>query len=444
MTSTDAQPAEKRGWLQSPFVSFRHRNYRWLWAANVCNGLVQSAQRFAFVWLAFDLSGATSFLGLVALMVSLPALLLTLPAGVLTDRTNRRLLLASSHVLVAFALVLTAVLSETQMVSTSLLLVTAFLVGIGVGVGEPVRAALVPAIVPKSRLLNANALYALAQGAGAVVGPALAGATIALWGVSSAFVVLAGVMLAGALFLIPLRVPPREPLPSTAEGETVPRPQSRPGMWGSIAEGFGFIFSGTTVVGSLFLLLLVTALGGPWLATNYANLVNDLDISSQTASGLFALMGATSLASLFVIASIPRLRNAGGWYAALGAAGALLTVGISSSSNLGLTALLMVPYGLVVGVSGIIFLTLVQSVTPITLMGRVMAIQSVVLALGAAVGGLVVAIDREAVQSDAGVIAAGVVIAVVAVAIVVRNPRLRRMPSHPETRVAAPAESGPG
>ena len=215
-------------------------------------------------------------------------------------------------------------------------------------------------------------------------------------------------------------------------------------MWASIAEGFGFVFSGTTTVGLLILILLVSALASPWLALNYANLVNNLDISSQTASGLFALMGATSLTSLFVVASIPRLRNAGGWYAALVATGALLTVGISLSFSFGLTALLMAGYGLVAGVSGIIFLTLVQSATPTTLMGRVMAIQSVVVALGAAVGGLATAIDRDAVQSEAGAIAAGAVIVVAAVAIVARNPRLRRMPSHPDPPAAAQAESGSG
>lgn len=126
------------------------------------------------------------------------------------------------------------------------------------------------------------------------------------------------------------------------------------------------------------------------------------------------------------------------------ATGALLTVGISLSFSFGLTALLMAGYGLVAGVSGIIFLTLVQSATPTTLMGRVMAIQSVVVALGAAVGSLATAIDRDAVQSEAGAIAAGAVIVVAAVAIVARNPRLRRMPSHPDPPVPAQAESGSG
>lgn len=441
MTSTAAQPAEKRGWLQSPFASFRYRGYPWLWAANVCFGLAEAAMRFSFVWLVLNSNGSVTFLGLTTFLLGLPAVALVLPAGVWADRKDRRLLLITSHVAVALALLLTALLGSAK---SELVLLTAFLTGTGLAIGAPVRAALVPALVPANRLMNGNAVYALGLALGAVAGPALSGVAIRLWGVEGSFALLAAVMGLGALLLIPLGVPPREPVPSTLEGEVAPPSPSRPGMWESISEGFGFIFSGKTVVSSLFLLLLVTALASPWLAVNYAKFLNGLGINSETARWLVGLMGAASLASLFVIASIPRLRNAGGWYAALGAAGALLTVGVSLSFSFGLTALLMAGYGLVAGVSGIIFLTLVQSATPITLMGRVMAIQSVVLALGAAVGGLVVAIDREAVQSDAGVIAAGVVIAVVAVAIVVRNPRLRRMPSHPEEPVTPSAEPEPG
>ena len=424
----------------SPFASFRYRNYRWLWAANVCLRLGEAAMLFLLGILVIDvLGGGNSFLALIMFLFGAAALVLVLPAGVWADRRDRRAILIASHVAVALGILLTAFLGPAQ----SLLgLATMLLVAIGLAIGAPVRKALIPALVPANRLLNGNALDAMGQGLAVAAGPVLAVLASDRLGVVETLLVVAAVLIVGTFFLIPLRIPARDPLPCSQEGGTDPQP--RQGMWDAIGESYEFIASGTPVLSSLFALLLVTALAGPWLTLNLVDLADNLDVNLRTAAWLYLLIGGASLVSLLVIASIPRLRNAGTWYAAMVAAGAVLVIAIWFASSYGLAVPLVVLYGLAAGISGVVFLTLVQSATPTRLMGRVMAMQSFILALGAVVGGIAVAIDREAVQSDAWGVAAGVVIAVAAVAIVARNPRLRRMPSHPETPVAPPAESGSG
>ena len=325
MTSTEAQPDIERGRRLQPFASFRYRGYPWLWAANVCFALSRSAQGLVLGWLVFDMSGSFTALGLVTITVALPALLFALPAGVFADRRDRRLLLATSHIVVGLALLLLAVLYGAGLLSLSLAALVALLIGIGLAVGEPVRRALIPAIVPANRLLNANALDGLGQGIGAIGGSVLAIVGADYLGLEFPILVSIVAVFAGALFVIPLRVPPREPLPTSAEYGISPRQPTSEGMWGDIADVFDFIAYSTTQVGPLFLLLLTVSILGPWLALEGWEVGNRLDVTVTGTGVLFMVMGLGSLAALLTLMSIPRLRNAGGWYVVALVIGAMLT-----------------------------------------------------------------------------------------------------------------------
>ena len=434
MTSTEDQPGTEGARPLQPFASFRYRNYRWLWTTNVSYGLVQSSQRFALVWLAIEtLEAADSYLGLVILMATLPTLLLALPAGVLTDRVDKRSLLVTSHMLMALVLVLAAILSGTQAISQGLVLVLAFLAGIGIALGEPVRLALVPTVVPTVRLLNANALYSLAQGLGGILGPALAGMMVALWAPEGAFAVLAVVIAAGALFLIPLRIPPRYPSSSSEKGGSSNR-LTLAGMVEDIVDGFRFAFSGTTEVRSLFVLLLTFALLAPGLALDSGDVANRLDVSAFGATLLFAGLGVGGLITVLILASVQRLPNAGGWY------GVMLVVGVIAIAviwvytylvpvGLAPVAALMLFSGLALGGHTILFRTLVQSQTPASLLGRAMGTYLFILAIGAALSSLVTWGASDALRDDPWILLAALIMLAVTLAILVRQPSLRRMPS---------------
>lgn len=442
MTGTGQGANSGQGWRLQPFASFRIRNYRRLWAANVSYGLVQSSQRFVLVWLAIEtLEATSSFVASTALMVLLPALLITLPAGALADRLDRKRLLVASHLLMALVLVAAAILSGTQAASQGLVLALALLVGVGVALGEPVRAALVPAIVPGSRLLNANALYPLAHAAGQILGPALAGVAIALGGVETAFVMLAVVIAGGVLFLITIQVPPRERPTSAGAGNTPPRRLTPAGMRADIADGFRFILTGPREVRLLFALLVTVSLLGPWLALGFGDLASRFDVEAGEVAWFFVTLGLGSIVTGVTLASIPRLPNAGGWYAAMLIGGAVLTALVWFASSYGLAVLLMFVYGLAVGGGSILFRTLVQLQTPASLMGRVMGIQFLLLALGALLGTVLSAAGSTLLRSDGLVLLAVVVLVAVTALVLVRGPSLRRMSTLPAATTER-AESG--
>ena len=150
MTSTEEGPGGGGGWRLQPFASFRERGYPWLWAANVTHGAFQTTQGFAIVWLTIEMLDGDGFrLGLVEFAMALPILLFGLLAGRLADRRDQRLLLMTSHIVVALFLLLTALLVAANVLSLGLVFVLAFLAAAGSAFGEPVRLALIPALVPK-------------------------------------------------------------------------------------------------------------------------------------------------------------------------------------------------------------------------------------------------------------------------------------------------------
>ena len=427
MMSTEEQPGAQRPRRLQPFASFRYRNYRWLWAANVTHGAVQGALSFSFVWLTIEMLDGSGFdLSLVDAALGFPIVLLALLAGRFADRRDRRLLLMTSHVAVALFLSLAAVLVAADVISLGLLVVLALLAAAGLALGEPVRIALIPALVPKERLLNANALDSLGLLLGGVAGAALQGVILGFWVIEAAFVLQAVMVGAGALFLLPLRIPPREPAP---ENGAAPKPEKPATVSSDIAEGFRFLWN-SLELRMLFVLLLAATLIGPWVAVELAGDRFDLSPLGRGVVSLF--LGVGPFVTAVVLTMAPRVRNAGLLYGLAITAAALLLIFVWLSPFYVLTALLVGLIGLTLGFRWLVFQTMVQSHTPITVMGRVAGIY---LMLTAAAGLLSPQIARggQALLEDEGWIVCSAIVLVGVVAMILwRNPGLRRMPSHPE------------
>ena len=119
-----------------------------------------------------------------------------------------------------------------------------------------------------------------------------------------------------------------------------------------------------------------------------------------------------------------------------------IVIGFSHSYLL--TALLLSLTGLSAGVFTNLNLTLIQSYTPQPVMGRVMAIFTLIMLGGTPLGGLLGGLGAEWVGAGRWFSICGVASVAVGAFFLLTNPGLRRMHSHPEEAVAAPAESGSG
>ena len=425
------------------FAAFGIRNFRLLWLNNFSYALVQGILRFAFPWLVIEaLLAGNIALGAVSFALGVPVLFLALPVGVLSDRWNRRVLLFVSQFLVLAACILTAVLIWIDVMSIGMSMAMALFAGVGIAIGQPVRQALIPAVVPPHLLMNAITLNSLGQNVSQIGGPALGGAVITLWGIGWGFGLQSVLVGIGVLFLIPLRIPLRAPS-AVLSGEAGTRSRSPLRvMLSDIVEGFRFIIFKNAEIRVLFILLLASALVimGPWQTLLPRIGHSQLGQSAFWTSMLFAFMGVGTIVSSLILASLPRIRNAGGWFSLTLVIGGSLAVGIGFSNSYLLTVLFMVLSGFNAGFFMNLNLTLIQSHTPADVMGRVMSIYTLILMGGSPFGGLLAGIGAEWLTAGGWFSLCGAVIAGVAAIFLVTQPGLRRMPSHPETPVATSAD----
>ena len=423
------------------FAAFELRDFRLLWANNFSFALVQGIERFAFAWLVIDTLGAGDvYLGLAAFTLGIPVFFFSLPAGVLADRWNRRILLIASQVIVLAGALLAAVLLWMDLMTLRVALGMALFVGTGVAIGQPVRQALIPAVVPTPRLMNAITLNTAGQTVSQMLGPGLGGLAIWVAGLEGNFALQAILMGAGLLFLIPLRIPARALKPAVAAGSALRV------MVVDLAEGFRFIV-GNDNMRSLFILLLVTSLviNGPWVTLLPRVAQLQLDADGPAASWLFVFLGMGLTCSSLALASLRGgLRNAGGWFTCALMTSSTFAIIIGFSYSYLLTALLLSLTGLSAGVFSNLNLTLIQSYTPQPVMGRVMAIFTLIMLGGTPIGGLLGGLGAAWLGAGYWFSLCGGASVAVGAVFLLTQPKLRRMHSHPEAPVASPAESGPG
>ena len=152
--------------------------------------------------------------GVLAAVQTLPFLLLSIPLGLLADRVSRRRLMLWAEGLRALSLLALLAMVLSSRLSIAGLAILGFAGAIGT-VGFSVAApALIPALVPREMLGQANGRIELARSAAYAAGPALAGALVAWAGASAAFVLAAMLSACAVALLWRLTEPPRPPLPA--------------------------------------------------------------------------------------------------------------------------------------------------------------------------------------------------------------------------------------
>ncbi|MFV0253588.1 MAG: MFS transporter [Beutenbergiaceae bacterium] len=177
--------------MTNTFASLRIRNYRiWFVGALVAN-IGTWMQRVAQDWLVLtELTDNSGFaVGVVTALQFAPAVVLTPVAGVLADRIDpRRLLIATQSLLGVLAAIL-----GVLVLAGHAQLWQVYLLALGLGVvaafDAPARQVFVSELVPAERLGNAVSLNSASFNTARLIGPAVAGLTIAAVGTGWVFVV---------------------------------------------------------------------------------------------------------------------------------------------------------------------------------------------------------------------------------------------------------------
>jgi MFS family permease len=173
--------------MMERFAAFQNTNFRRYFVGQVISSVGSWLQALAVTWLVLDLTGRSDRLGVAVALQFLPLLVLGAPAGVLADRVdNRRLLLATSAVSAAVALVFGLVVSAGS-VDMRVIYGLTFLSGLVLAVERPAMQAMLFQLVGRETLPSAVAANSTIASVSRLVGPALGGAMVAVTGVASCF-----------------------------------------------------------------------------------------------------------------------------------------------------------------------------------------------------------------------------------------------------------------
>ncbi len=251
-------------------------------------------QNIALAWLVIELSGSALAIGALAFCRFAPFLVLGLVAGVVVDRIDtRRLLLATQATAMLVSIVL-AVVTLAGIATLPLVYVLAAFGGLVLVFDAPGRQTLTFQMVGPKELQNAVALNSGLFNGSRVIGPALAGLTIALVGTGFCFVVNAISFLSVLISLRLMREDELHPVEKSPETRII----------AGIREGLHWARHATVARVVLGVVTVVSTVGFNFHVLVPLLASETLDVGAGTfgilssAFGLGALVGALATASL--------------------------------------------------------------------------------------------------------------------------------------------------
>jgi MFS family permease len=370
--------------MRRTFIAFGERDFRIFWLGQLVSITGTWMQTVAQGWLILLLTGSPFMLGVAAAVRSLPVLVLALPAGFAADRFDRRRIILATTVVSTIASGTLGVLTVANAIDVTGVLVIAGVLGVANAFELPARQAFVSELAGQRNLANAIALNSLLFNAARVVGPALAGILVALVGPGWAFIlnsvsflaVIVGLLLIRRVHVPRLGIRARRAIPEAARylrGE--PRVTALLGL-----------LAAQTIFASGHLIL------GPSLAQDLG----------QGAEGLGVLLSATGAGAVVGGLRLAATADRHDRWQVLLAAGlalslSLVGVGVSRSYPLTLLCFVVAGWGMVTFNAS--SNTLIQTITPDRLRGRVMSLYMLVMLGLMPAGGLLLGSLADAFDS---------------------------------------------
>ncbi|HEY2157062.1 MAG TPA: MFS transporter, partial [Isosphaeraceae bacterium] len=393
-----------------PYAALRIADYRRLVLACVASSIGGEIQAVAIGWELYERTRSATVLGLIGLVQLLPVYLLALPSGHAADRYSRTRLFVIAEALLALAAAGMAVLSFGGGPVWAFYACLA-LTGTGQALLRPARWALMPQVVPRDLLQNAVTWNSTSWQTAAIAGPAIGGTIIALAGGAAWAYVLTAVL--SGLAIVQIGSIRAKPAPNPTEPTTL----------GTFLAGFKFIWSNDLILATITLDLFAVLLGGAQaLLPMFAS-----DILHVGPAGLGWLRSAESIGALMMALTLAHRRpfqKAGPTLVVAVTAFGLAMVGFGLSRDVRLSFLMLLIAGAVDNISVVVRSTLIQTLTPDSMRGRVSAVNSLFIGTSNELGGFESGLTAAFFGPIASVVGGGIGTLVVVAVVVVAWPRL--------------------
>jgi MFS family permease len=394
----------------------RYRNFSLLWSASLVSNVGSWMQTVAVGALVISRTGQASWAVLIAAGAFLPIGLLSPVGGALADRVRRKPVIAIGNLAEAAVAGAIAFLVAGRHDTPLALLGLVTLQGSVSALIQPFSQAILPDLVPRSDFLAASSLNSAQWNAGRIVGPALAGATVAAFGFAASFVANAVSFLAVVVAVLFVRLSPppgRNGSVLAALREGLSATRSEPSCRDAIITIGVVAFVAAPFIALVPAMALRLSHGG---AAAVAAATSEL----TTAQGLGAVTGALLMAPLAArIGRGPLL----GWSLGL-LPFALTFYALAPSRWWGVATLFLVGLVYLGVLSGLS--TAVQLYAPHDYRGRVLSFFQVALGVSYPIGALLQGPVADAIGIGWTTACSAIALAVIMAAVVVFRPAFAR------------------
>lgn len=342
-------------------VLIRHRNFRIFWFGQTGSVIGTWMQSVGRGWLALQITNSPFMVGFVAAAGTFPVLLLTLYAGVVADRHEKlRVVRVTQSLLLVEAVLLWWFLWSGHMTIEWLVLIS-LLGGTFTAFDIPARQALMIELVGREDLVDAIALNSSGFNLARIIGPSIAAVVIAKFGLAWCFALNALSYLLVLISLFRIHLPDwirNADLGSPIEG---------------LLEGLRYMVRTREVTLLMSLVAVYSIFGIPYLVLMPVIARDTLHSGAGgyglllAAVGLGAVIGAVSLAMAGKSLRRGRLLSLATF------SFAFCLMAFSVSRSLWLSTLVLLFVGLTMILNNALANTLLQTIAPNELRGRVMS-----------------------------------------------------------------------
>jgi MFS family permease len=334
--------------------------FRWFWLGQGIKDLGGGLIQVAIPYQVYVLTGSTLAVAAVSFVELVPLMTLTLVGGALADALDRRRLLIVTQAGMAatgVGLVANAAIPHPRVWA---LFVLAFLSASFFCLGIGGMRSITPRLVPEDRIAQAMVLESISSSFSSVAGPALAGVLIGADGLTTTYAVDLGTFVVGIASIWAL--PPIEPV---ADAD---RPSLR-----SILDGFRYVRTQPVVLG--FMLVDVNAMIFGMPMALFPAIATHQYGNAGAVGYLYAAPYAGALVSSLASGWMPHVRRQGLAVAIAASAWGVAIAGFGLVHTLALGLVMLAVAGAADNVSAVFRSTMMLSVTPEEMRGRLTGIE---------------------------------------------------------------------
>ncbi len=349
--------------LPSSLHPLTEKHFGFFWMGAFLSSIGFWIQTVGQGWQVLQLTNSALLLGLVSFAAMLPNVVFSLFGGVVADRFNRRLLLIGTQIVYMSTAALLGIFTTSHIITVWQIILMALINGTFSSVGFPAWQTFIGDLVPTGELKQGIALNSMQFNLSRVIGPAIGGISIGIFGIAGSYYLNAISYLA---VIIPLVL--MHPDQKVRQGK-------HQNMWRGLHEGLSYVRQRPLLQIILLLQLAIAFLVFPYV-TLLPIFARDLFHIGATGLGVMNAMagiGAMIGAILLVLLS-NRLNRGGRMLIILCTVGGLGSIAFAFTWSLNLALLLLVVLGSCTVMSMTITNTTLQMMAPEEIRGRVLSI----------------------------------------------------------------------